>query len=230
MNIHYLQHEAFEDLASISKWVNKPENTITCTKFFEKNFVLPNPDTIDLLIVLGGPMGVYDEKEYPWLKSEKKFIGEMIKRDKKILGICLGAQLIAEVLGSKVYKNHEKEIGWFDVELSPDSKNDFYFNNFPDKLKVFHWHGDTFDLPTGATRMASSICTMNQAYTYQKNIVALQFHIEATQISVSELIKHCKEELVDGKFIQKEPEIIKDAVHLEKMNSYMFQLLDKMKS
>lgn len=229
MNIHYLQHEAFEDLASISRWANMPQNKITCTKFFEKSFVLPDPDTIDLLIVLGGPMGVYDEKDYSWLKPEKKFIEEMVKRNKKVLGICLGAQLIAEVLGAKVYKNKEKEIGWFDIQLSSHSKNDFYFKDFPDRLKVFHWHGDTFDLPSGTVHIASSEGTLNQAYTFQNNIVALQFHIEATTISVSELIKNCNDELVDGKYIQKESEIEKDAVHLEKMNSYMFQLLDKMK-
>jgi len=228
MNIHYLQHEAFEDLASISKWANKPQNTITCTKFFEKNYVLPDPDKIDLLIVLGGPMGVYDEKDYSWLKAEKKFIEEVIKRDKKILGICLGAQLIAEVLGAKVYKNNEKEIGWFDVNFCHKAKTDYFFKDFPETLKVFHWHGDTFDLPSGATHIASSKCTSNQAYTYRNNIVGLQFHIEATTISVSELIKNCKDELVEGNYIQKESEIIKDAIHLERMNSYMFQLLDKM--
>lgn len=226
MNIHYFQHESFEDLASIHQWANKPGNKITCTKFFEKH-TLPDLDTIDLLIVLGGPMSVYEEDKYPWLKEEKKFIKKAILLNKNVLGICLGSQLIAEVLGAKVYKNKDKEIGWFEIQLTNQGKQSEFFENFPGKMKVFHWHGDTFDLPKNAVHVASSMACKNQAFTYGDNVVALQFHIEATKKLITELIENCREELVDAPFIQEEAYLLKNSAHLDEMNEKMFDILDK---
>lgn len=229
MRIHYLQHESFEDPGSIFEWADKPGNTITGTRFFEKNFSLPSPAEPDLLIVMGGPMGVYEEDQYHWLKTEKKFISEVIQQGKKVLGICLGAQLLAEVLGGRVYKNREKEIGWFDIHFTKESGEDCYFAGFPASMKVFHWHGDTFDLPPGARHIAYSEACRNQAFTWKDRVIGLQFHIEATRKSVEELAFHCKNELTEAPYIQKEKEILSDAVNIESMNRFMFRLLDKMK-
>lgn len=228
MRIHYLLHESFEDVASIDEWANRPGNKITSTRFFEKEFLLPSPEEIDLLIIMGGPMGVYDEDKYHWLKPEKKFIEQVISKGKKVLGICLGSQLLAEVLGGKVYKNKEKEIGWFDIHFTPQAKTDLFFSDYPEDMKVFHWHGDTFDLPAGANHIAYSEACRNQAFTYNDQVVGLQFHIEATRKSIEEFVFHCKDELIEAKYIQKEKELLANVVNIGRMNSYMFALLDKM--
>lgn len=228
MNIHYLQHESFEDLASIEKWAKIAGNTITSTKFYQ-SYTLPDFNAFDMLIIMGGPMGVYDEEIFPWLKEEKAFIKKAISSNKKVIGICLGSQLIAEVLGAKVYKNKEKEIGWFDIEFSENAKSNKYFKDFPSSQKVFHWHGDTFDLPLGAVHIASSAACKNQAFTYRDNVIALQFHIEATSKSIKELITHCKEELELAPYIQNEKDILANEPLAAECNKLMYQLLDRMK-
>lgn len=141
------------------------------------------------LIVMGGPMGVYEMEDYPHLKVVSRLIREAINRNIKVLGICLGAQLIAYTLGAKVYKGHREEIGWHDIELTGDGLRDplmLSLAKHPSvgdvwkKFKVFHWHGDTFELPMGAVHLARSALYENQAFRYKYNVYALQFHIEVT--------------------------------------------------
>jgi len=203
MNIHYFQHVPFEGLGSITEWVNTPEHKVTATRFYEDDR-LPFVDICDMLIVLGGPMGVHDEKEYPWLKKEKVFIEKAIAKGKKVVGICLGAQLIADVLGAKVYKNKEKEIGWFPIEF----KQHQFASAVPSPLTVFHWHGDTFDLPKDSVHLAKSVACENQAFLYKDHVLGLQFHMEATEESINSLLQNCKNELVESHFIQSEEEIL----------------------
>lgn len=142
------------------------------------------------LIVMGGPMGVYEIEIYPHLKMTSRLIREAINRNLRVLGICLGAQLIAYTLGGRVYKGHSEEIGWHDIELTGDGLRDpvmLSLAKHPSvgdiwrKFKVFHWHGDTFDLPIGAVHLAKSSLYENQAFRYKDNVYALQFHIEVTK-------------------------------------------------
>ncbi|GLI52929.1 type 1 glutamine amidotransferase [Thermodesulfovibrio yellowstonii] len=142
------------------------------------------------LIVMGGPMGVYEMDKYSHLKVVSRLIREAINRNLKVLGICLGAQLIAYTLGARVYKGHCEEIGWHDIELTGDALRDpvmLSLAKHPSvgdvwrKFKVFHWHGDTFDLPIGAVHLAKSSVYENQAFRYKNNVYALQFHIEVTK-------------------------------------------------
>lgn len=203
MNIHYFQHVPFEGLGSITDWVNSPGHKVTATRFYEDNR-LPFVDICDMLIVMGGPMGVHDEKQYPWLKKEKKFIEKAIVKGKKVVGICLGAQLIADVLGAKVYPNKEKEIGWFPIEFKAHS----FVSSAPSSLTVFHWHGDTFDLPPNAVHLAKSVACENQAFLYNNNVLGLQFHMEATGDSITALLQNCRNELIEANFIQSEEEIL----------------------
>ncbi|MDQ7055614.1 MAG: type 1 glutamine amidotransferase [Persephonella sp.] len=167
MRLHYIQHVHFETPANIFRWAEKKNYTISGTKLFlgEK---LPPLEQFDFLIVMGGPMGVYDEDKFPWLTQEKKFIEQCIKADKKILGICLGAQLIADVLGARVYKNSHKEIGWFPVYLTEEGKKSQSFKGFPREFTAFHWHGDTFEVPKGAVHTAFSEGCKNQSFEYNK--------------------------------------------------------------
>jgi GMP synthase-like glutamine amidotransferase len=198
MRAHYLQHVAFEGLGSIEKWLQLHNYQISSTRLFE-SALFPDVNEIDLLIIMGGPMSVNDEKELPWLIAEKKFVRAAIDAGKPVLGICLGAQMIANVMGSKIYPNTQKEIGWFPITAkSTDSQ---YFQ-FPLSVTVFHWHGETFDLPKNATLLASSKVCANQAFQMGKNVIGLQFHLETTPESLKDISIHCANEIVEGEFVQ----------------------------
>lgn len=203
MKVHVLQHVPFEGLGSIEPWLVARGATVSYTRFFESSR-LPKPMDLDLVIALGGPMSVNDEADLPWLKEEKRFVAEAVNSGKAVLGICLGAQLIAGALGARVYPGPHKEIGWFDIESTSDRPDMF---RFPKKVKVFHWHGETFDLPRDATRLARSAGCQNQAFQIGSRAIGLQFHLETTPASAESLIVHCRNELVDGRFIQSEEEL-----------------------
>lgn len=224
MRIHYLQHVPFEGLASIQSWSDIAGHTVSHTKLYDKN-PFPKIDDFDFLIVMGGPMGVYETDQYGWLKEEKIFIEQALRHNKKVLGICLGAQLIADVLGARVYKNKEKEIGWMDISFTESAKTHKAFQKFPSSLNVFHWHGDTFDLPSGALHIAKSDACFNQAFTYKDNVVALQFHMEVTEIAIKDLLLNCKEELIDAPYIQTEEKILEGLPRCHSMNQWMSKLL-----
>jgi GMP synthase-like glutamine amidotransferase len=170
-------------------------------------------------------MSVNDEQMFPWLVHEKRFIGDVIARGKPVLGICLGAQMIANVLGSKVYPNPEKEIGWFPIQSTPTTGPHNVFR-FSDQCMVFHWHGETFDLPQGATRLAKSAACRNQAFQFGANVIGLQFHLETTPASARELVANCRDELVPAKYVQSEASILAvPAEHYRAINTLMDEVL-----
>lgn len=200
MRVRVFQHIAFEGIGSMETWLRERDADVQFTCFYDSP-TLPDPDKIDLLIVMGGPMSVNDDIEYPWLREEKGFIGEVIRRGIAVIGVCLGAQLIAAALGARVYSNHEKEIGWFPIEWTSSDNSSF---NFPARPMVFHWHGETFDLPSGATLLATSAGCRNQAFQVGENVIGMQFHLETTPETADLLIQNCRHELVSGKYIQPE--------------------------
>ena len=153
-------------------------------------------------------------------------IRQAIDSDKTVIGICLGSQLIAEVLGTKVFSNNQKEIGWFDIQQVFENRNHPILKSFIPKFPVFHWHGDTFDLPTGSIRLfESEVCT-NQAFIYQENVLGLQFHFEVTAETMKEMLENGKEELVKNETIQSAEEILLQAANIEVNNQRMFSILD----
>ena len=205
MRAHYLQHVQFEGLGCIEPWLRAEKYEITNTRFFE-TVLFPNLNEIDLLIVMGGPMSVNDEVEFPWLIEEKQFIRSCIEEEKSVLGICLGAQLIASSLGARVYPNPIKEIGWFAVEgMSTHKGRTFCF--LPSQ-EVFHWHGETFDLPAGAYRLARSEACENQAFQLGRSVIGLQFHLESTPESTRGIVSNCRAELRPSKYVQSETAIL----------------------
>jgi GMP synthase (glutamine-hydrolysing) len=198
---------------------------LTSTKLY--NFEdLPSVKKIDWLIVMGGPMGINDEQIYPWLALEKKFIKETIVSGKKVLGICLGAQLIAHTLGAKVYKNEYREIGWFDITRSPEIETSILAKDIPSKAKVFHWHGDTFNIPNGAIAVAKSQACANQGFILNDRVFAFQFHLETTLQSAKALIDNCSDELDGSKYVQSEKEILSNPKRFSTINRIMHQVLD----
>lgn len=218
-------HVSYEGLGCIETWIRKNNHSVSYSKLYEGS-KLPELEDFDWLIVMGGPMGVYDESNFPWLKAEKKLIRQAIDSDKTVIGICLGSQLIAEVLGTKVFSNNQKEIGWFDIQQVFENRNHPILKSFIPKFPVFHWHGDTFDLPTGSIRLfESEVCT-NQAFIYQENVLGLQFHFEVTAETMKEMLENGKEELVKNETIQSAEEILLQAANIEVNNQRMFSILD----
>lgn len=227
MRAHYLQHIPFEGLGSIEAWLKESGYETTSTQFF-KSVRVPEPEEVDVLIVMGGPMSVNDEGKYPWLVQEKQFILRFVRTGKPLLGICLGAQLIASAMGARVYANKTKEIGWFPVQGVP-SKGVSTFR-FPQSVEVFHWHGETFDLPAGAIHLAKSEGCANQAFQYRKSVIGLQFHLETTPELTREIVSNCRNELAPSKYVQSEETIF--AAGPEKyraINSLMAQVLSFLK-
>jgi GMP synthase-like glutamine amidotransferase len=229
MNIHYFQHVPFEGLGSIEPWAIKQGHEITCSRLYlgDKH---PPVDRIDWLIILGGPMSVNDELEYPWLVEEMEFIKQAIEAGKTILGICLGAQLLTKVIGSHVYPNSHKEIGWFPVEKVGKATEEKIGRVMADVVTAFHWHGETFDIPLGAVHLARSEGCENQAFVYGDRVIGLQYHLETTKESAEALIKHCLHEIVEAKYIQSEQEMLSDQSNFNKINIEMERLLDHLQT
>jgi GMP synthase-like glutamine amidotransferase len=200
------QHIQFEDLGCIEPWLITHRYTVATTRFFAGD-AIPDIDTVDFLIILGGPMSINDEHIFPWLIEEKHFTKKMMERKKPVLGICLGAQIIASALGAAVYPNREKEIGWFSIQAAQQSPDKDIFR-FPDSILVFHWHGETFDLPAGAVRLAQNAACTNQAFQIGEHAIGLQFHLEMLPRNIGAIVQHCGSELVPSKYIQQEQNIL----------------------
>ena len=148
-----------------------------------------------LAVILGGPMNCYEEEKYPFLRDELSFIDKCVKENVKVLGLCLGAQLIARALGASVEKNSKKEIGWYDLQLTDHGKNSPLFSGLPDSFKAFHWHGDRFDIPAGGVRLAQSALCENQAFIYENRALAFQFHLEIDGRDIGNWCVEYREEL-----------------------------------
>lgn len=205
MRVHILQHVASEGPGSINCWLTQHRAIVTFTHFYA-DVALPDVRDIDMVIALGGPMSVNDENTLPWLRREKQFIHDAIEQGKIVLGICLGAQLIASALGARVYPNRHKEIGWFPVFALPGNGKTFCF---PTSVDVFHWHGETFELPPAAVPLACSIACQNQGFQLGNRVIGLQFHLETTEETVRMFVETDNgEELVEGPYIQTAQQIL----------------------
>lgn len=198
MRIHYLQHVPFEDPAAIAEWAAHRGHELTGSHLYRGDS-LPQLDDFDWLVVMGGPMSVGDTDDYPWMRPELDLIGASVARGRRVLGVCLGAQFLADALGARVHAAPEKEIGWFPVEALPVTTTDVY-RGLPAQFTPLHWHGDTFELPADAVHLAHGPGCANQAFQVGQRAIGLQFHIEATPASVTELVDHCADEIEDGRW------------------------------
>ncbi|MCK5286406.1 MAG: type 1 glutamine amidotransferase [Thermodesulfovibrionia bacterium] len=190
------------------------------------NESVPDPDSFDTLIVMGGPMSANEEEIYPYLKEEEKLVRKFISQDKKVLGICLGAQIMAKALGAKVYCGSEKEIGWYDIELTDEGLRDRCMKNLardPEtekiskKFKVFHWHGETFTIPEYAVRIAGSELYPNQAFKYRENAYAFQFHIEVSKEMIYDWFRNNTQKINS---LKSETEKLYDVYHRRAVKFY----------
>ncbi|MDP4290887.1 MAG: hypothetical protein Q8908_07385 [Bacteroidota bacterium] len=182
-----LLHANFEQPGYVSHWAGQHQfemEEIQCWR----NPVYPDPKDVKRLLIMGGPMGVYQTKEYPWLADEIRFVRAVIDAGNKVLGICLGSQLIAAAMGAKVYRNDKAEIGWFEIKWEKEAYDHPLTYGVSSHSKVFHFHGDTFDLPGDAVLLASSKACKHQAFALGNHVLALQFHMEITNELLEEML------------------------------------------
>lgn len=227
MRIHYLQHVPFEGLGSMEEWFVERRHTLSATHLYSGE-QLPEQNSFDWLVVMGGPMGVADEGQHPWLKPEKHFIRTAIDSGKPVLGICLGAQLIADALGAAVTGNPQREIGWFPITVTEDARTTTIGKILADNPEVFHWHGDRFAIPEGATSLAASEACDNQGFLYDNRVLGLQFHLETTELSARELILNCGDELDGSEFVQGAEQMLSQPGRFIAINQLMADILDIM--
>lgn len=223
MKIHFIQHVAFEYPGYLLHWAQQHKHEISFTKIFE-TVSFPTSENFDLLIIMGGPMGVYEEEKYEWMKQEKKFIKKSIEEKKKVLGICLGSQFVAEALGSKVYPHTVKEIGWWPVQKT---SNHLLARNLPENFITFHWHGDTFDLPQNAIQLFSSDACAQQGFIFNNHVAGLQFHMEVMDDLLQNMTEHERDELIADKYVQTETTIhVSINEFVPSQNLYMQNFID----
>ncbi|MGR6341817.1 type 1 glutamine amidotransferase [Priestia megaterium] len=225
MRIHYIQNDPLAGPGTIEIWAAQHGYALTSTKVYEK-CDFPSTDEFDFLIILGGHMGAYEEETYPWILLEKQFIRKTVEQNKFVLGICLGAQLIADALGGKAYPHTHKESGWWGIELDKEAENVQLLRGFPKKFTAVEFHGDTFDLPKGAIRLSSSKGCKNQIFIYQDRVIGLQFHPEFTNDMIDNVLKNSDFGRVQGEFMQKPEDILNQTVLLNQSKNILFKLFD----
>lgn len=223
---HCLQHVAFETPGRIEDWIREYDDVLTITRLYNAD-PFPAMTDFDGLIILGGPMSIHDEAVFPWLAAEKAFIREAVSQNKKIMGICLGAQLLASVLGARVYPNPEKEIGFMPLHFTTAALASPLFVGFPSETVVFHWHGETFDLPPGAIHLAYTNSCINQAFLHSDRFLGLQFHLEVTRELVRDMVAEGEAELVVAPHIHPGEKILLEQGAYEDNRNHLYQLLDR---
>ena len=204
MRMAVLQHVEFEGPAAVADWAAERGFPLRIYQLY-RDTALPPVSDFDMLTVMGGPISANDEAQLGWLGPEIALVREAIAADKTVLGICLGAQIIAKALGARVYPGGTKEIGWFPVQRTGSHS---LFDGLPDSFTTFHWHGETFDLPHEATSLAKSKITETQAFAVGQRVLGLQFHMEATEQSVRALLKGAGHEIGSGVFEQRPDTIV----------------------
>jgi GMP synthase-like glutamine amidotransferase len=192
--VHAITHVPFEGPALITEWARERGHSSAESLALTEQF--PDLASVGLLVVMGGPMAADDHRANPWLTAEKRYITQAAERGIPVLGVCLGAQIIADVAGGRVRRNPQPEIGWFPVRRTESAASDPLFAAFPDELVAGHWHGDTFDLPVGAEPTLESDACANQAFSLERGrLVGLQFHLEWSPDTLEALVAACGTEL-----------------------------------
>ena len=227
MRIHVIRHVSFEGPGNIAAWARTRGHSLTESDQ-ALGQALPSVDSFDLLVLMGGPMSVNDEAGFAWLKPEKELVRKALAAGKKILGVCLGAQMIAAALGAKVYPNALKEIGWYPLEATATGAAYPLLKGLPRVLNAFHWHGETFDVPQGASHLYRSSACEHQAYALGTQVLAWQCHLEVTVETMQAMIVNGRDELdLKKPFIQSEGAMEAQQEKAGLLQPLVFQLLDQ---
>jgi len=227
MRVHVITHVPFEGPAAVGSWARSRGHDLAETASVTEEY--PDPEAVDLLVVMGGPMDADDEVASPWLAAEKRFIAVALAGGGNVVGVCLGSQILAEALGGRVKRNLQREIGWYEVRLTVAGRREPLLAAWPDLFVCGHWHGDTFDLPPGAETLASSDACANQLFVAEGGrAVGIQFHLEWDEEGLSALVAACDDELVDGgDFIESAEGLLRGVVqHGGNCRELLYRLLD----
>ena len=228
LRLHGIRHESFEKEGEIAVWAAQRGHSLASTDLWSGQ-ALPDLSSFDWCIVMGGPMGVYDEAEYPWLAAEKRFLRSAVDAGKLVLGVCLGAQLLSVVLGGAVTRNAQREIGWFPVTATPGAAESRIFSSLPERYEAFHWHGDTFSIPPGALWTAQSEACAHQAFeACEGRVVGLQFHLETNAASLDEISVNCADEIIVSRYVQPAREMAGRPERLTGLRGLLDGILDNM--
>jgi GMP synthase-like glutamine amidotransferase len=227
VRIVILQHVAFEGPGAIEPLLRAAGHQLATVRL-DLGQPLPELAAFDGLVVMGGPMGVDEVYLYPWLEPEQELLKAAIAAGKQLLGICLGAQLIAVALGAAVTRNRWREIGWFPIERTPEAAATPFGALLPEELEVFHWHGDTFALPDGCIRLASSAACVEQGFVRGDQIVGLQFHLEMTPAAAQGLIRAAQSDLDGSRCVQSATQILVDDGRYARCHAVLTQLLQQL--
>lgn len=222
MRVAWFQHAAHEELGCIAPWLAERGHEAQRVRLYAGE-APPAPGAFDALIVMGGPMNIDEHDAHPWLVPEKAAIRAAIDAQRPVLGICLGAQLIAGVLGAPVSRNAHTEIGWFEVALEPAARASRYFRDFPERFAAFHWHGDTFAIPSGSQNLMRSQACAHQAYE-RPGVAAIQFHLEVTAADARRWL--VEDAPAPERYVQAADEILRDLTRFADGNRLMVKLLD----
>jgi GMP synthase-like glutamine amidotransferase len=226
LRVRCLQHAPHEGPGAVAAWGAARGHDLTATHAY-RGEPLAALDDAELLVVLGGAYGVEDLPRLPWLRDEAAAIGRSIARDTPVLGICLGAQLVAHALGARVGRAAEREIGWLPVERAAPREAAPLLAGFPDRLDVFHWHGDEMEPPAGAVRAFRSAACACQAFTWGDRVAAVQFHPEMTAETAGALAVHDAADLVQaGTYVQTAEAMLADAARFERPWPALWATLD----
>jgi GMP synthase-like glutamine amidotransferase len=222
-----LQHVPFEGPAEIATWAASRGHVLEVVRLYEED--APHPADADFLIIMGGPMSIHEEAEHPYLAAEKSYVRAMMDGGALVLGVCLGAQLLAHALGARVFRGEHAEIGWYPVTKTTEADGCPVMRVLPDVMNVLHWHGDTFDTPAGAIRTYASKATSNQAFSYDGGrVIGLQFHLEQSPGTLASLAEAAVGDLVDGEWIQPAEEMLSSRERFTVSNELLHTLLDAM--
>jgi GMP synthase-like glutamine amidotransferase len=224
MRIGVTQHEVCEGPGEIANWAGDRGHSVEVAHLYRGDPV-PSVDALDALVVMGGEMNIHQYRQHPWLKPERLLVEAAMAQGKPVIGICLGAQVIADALGARVAQNPVYEIGWFPIAFTPEAHA--RFPKLPASATVLHWHGDTFDLPPGSTRIATSEACPEQGFAIPGKCLGLQFHLEMDPDLVRQTVKASIGPWPNGPYVQTPEHIFENAAtYSEKNRLFLYDLLD----
>lgn len=227
MNIACLTHVPFEGPANVAAWAEARGHRLRTFAQYDSSAPPPLQE-FDWLVMMGGPMNIYQHDEHPWLASEKELLREALDAGKTLVGICLGAQLLADLLGGKVTPNPHSEIGWFPVTRTARDAADPILTGMPRTFEAFHWHGDRLEIPPGGLHLARSEACDNQVFLWDGRVLGLQCHLDYSASAIEQMLTHCGDSVEPGPWVQTPEQIRPAAEQVNATRARLFTILDNL--